>query len=46
MIGMLSLQMMQLEIINYGLVKKVSEALTFLIDIFILDLDLNYIDKL
>ena len=32
MIGMLSLQMMQLKIINYGLVKKVCEALTFLID--------------
>ena len=43
MIGMLFLPLMQLEIIIYGLVVKLSP---FSLTIFILDLALNYIDKL
>ena len=45
-IGMLSSHLMQSEIIIYGLVRKCVKPLPFSQTIFILDLALNYIDKL
>ena len=38
--------LMQLEIIIYGLVRKCVKLSLFSLTIFILDFDLNYIDKL
>ena len=46
MIGMLSSHLMQSEIIIYGLVRKCVKPSPFSQTIFILDLALNYIDKL
>ena len=44
-IGMLSSPLMQSEIIIFGLVKKYVKLSSFSYTIFILDLALNYIDK-
>ena len=46
MIGMLSSHLMQSEVISYGLVRKCVKLSPFSETIFILDLALNYIDKL
>ena len=46
MIGMLSSHLMQSEVIIYGLVRKCVKLSPFSETIFILDLALNYIDKL
>ena len=46
MIGMPFSPLIQLNIIIYGLVRKCVKLSPFSSTIFILDLDLNYIDKL
>ena len=46
MIGILFSPLTQFEIIIYGLIRMCVKSLTFLLGIFILDLALNYIDKL
>ena len=45
MTGMLSSPLLQSEIIIYGLVRKCVKLSPFSLTIFILDLDLNYVDK-
>ena len=46
MIDMLFASLTQLDIIIYGLVRKCVKFTSFSYTMFILDLDLNYIDKL